>query len=200
MKKLLFLLAAVMLVFTNQVKSQSANNIKVDMLGFFRKTTKISWEHFTTPTNSISFSAHLSDNVIWEDAHQKLARVGISSEYRYYLGKKINYSGLYVGMQLRYQYLRYQGNLYVYDPLTYEYGTKPLDQTINTAGYGILFGYQELSSKDKKTAIDMSFGFVWNTGSRAIHETKQKYDGQSYEFTGFVRVFPQANFAWSFGL
>lgn len=200
MKKSFTLVLALVLIAPLVMRSQHKDNFKIDALGFFRKTTKISWEHFTAPTNSITLSTQLSDNMLWDDADQKLVRLGLSAEYRYYVGKKINYSGLYIGVQLRYQHLKYQGNRSVYNYNLLESTNFPLNQTINTAGYGLVFGFQELTGKDKKTAIDMNFGFVWNTGSSSIRKTKLQNDGIAYEFTGLVGVFPQASFAYSFGL
>ena len=192
-KNLLFLAFALPL---GQIK----DNVKIDALSLFRKTVKVSWEHFDTPTTSTSLYTQLSDNVYWEDRNQRLLRLGLGVERRFYIGKKINYSGLYLSTQLRYQHLRYEGSYDTYDPEIYVMTTSSVSKSINTLGYGVLFGYQELTSKNGKSAVDMSFGFIWNTGSGAIHQLRKQEIYLDNKFTGLVGVFPQATFAWSFGI
>lgn len=179
---------------------QGENNIKIDALSLFRKTVKVSWEHFDTPTTSNSLYTQLSDNVLWDDSQQRLMRLGFGVERRYYLGKKINYSGLYVSVQLRYQHLRYDGSYTTYDNLTFEPVNVGISQSLNTLGYGVQFGFQELTGKDSKTAVDMNFGFIWNTGSGALHELRNQDISLDPKFRSFVGVFPQATLAWSFGM
>jgi hypothetical protein len=187
-------------VFPALAIGQRKDNIKIDALSLFRKTVKVSWEHFDTPTTSTSLYTQLSDNVYWDDSNQRLLRLGVGLERRFYLGKKINYSGLYLSTQLRFQHLHYDGTYDIYEPLTYEMSTASVSKTINTLGYGVQFGYQELTIKDGKSAIDMSLGFIWNTGSGAIRQLGQQDIYLDNKFTGLVGVFPQATFAWSFGL
>lgn len=167
MKKISLLLAIVAIVGFGANAQTKSNAIKINPLSAFLATGNVAYERAVSPSSSVQLGVFYTGASL---SSTKFTGLGITPEYRFYLGSGEALDGFYVAPFARYQ--------------NFTIKETELDSkgTLSTIGGGVILGRQWLAGE--AFAIDLFIGPSFSSGDVKVDDGSED-DFSTGFFTGF---------------